>query len=214
MHTPAWVFAVGFLAQGLFSARLLVQWIASERMKRVMTPELFWQLSLLASFLMFTYGWLRDDFAIMLGQSIGYFIYIRNMQLQHSWERLPRTVRAFILLFPAAVLYLGFHNGRLDLHRLFFNEAIPPWLLIWGSVAQVLFTLRFVYQWLLSERIKHSHLPLGFWILSLAGATMILVYAVLRRDPVLFFGHGMGFVVYARNIVLHHRQRRERVHGD
>jgi len=207
--SPWWVYGVGFLAQALFSARLLVQWIHSEKMRRIMTPELFWELSLLASFLMFVYGWLRDDFAIMLGQSIGYFIYIRNMQLQRTWYRLPRMLQLFLLLFPLLVLGYGYHNGEMDTLRLFHNKDIPLWLLIWGSVAQVLFTFRFVYQWFLSERARHSHLPLGFWILSLVGSSMILVYAVLRLDPVLFLGQSFGFVVYGRNIRLHYLNRKE-----
>ncbi|WP_353662256.1 lipid-A-disaccharide synthase N-terminal domain-containing protein [Hydrogenimonas sp. SS33] len=207
MSTPWWVFGVGFAAQGLFSARLLVQWIHSERMRRVMTPELFWELSLLASFLMFLYGWLRDDFAIVLGQSIGYFIYIRNMQLQHSWQRLPKGLRLFFLLFPLLVLGYGFNNGDLDTLRFFHNPDIPHWLLVWGSAGQVLFTFRFVYQWFFSERARRSHLPLGFWIISLAGSSMILLYAVLRRDPVLFLGQIFGFVVYLRNVRLHFLDR-------
>ena len=63
------IYSIGFLAQLLFSARLFVQWFLSERQKRVVTPSLFWQLSLLASFLFFVYGYLPQDFAKMLGQS-------------------------------------------------------------------------------------------------------------------------------------------------
>jgi len=197
-----WVYLIGFLAQILFSARLLVQWIHSEKMRRVMTPEIFWQLSLLASFLMFVYGWLRDDFAIMLGQSIGYFIYIRNMQLQKSWYRLSRGLRLFLIISPILVLFYGFNNGEMDTVRLFHNQNIPLWLLIWGSIAQILFTFRFVYQWIVSERAKHSHLPMEFWVISLIGSFMILVYAIFRLDPVLFLGQLFGFVVYIRNIYL------------
>lgn len=198
-----WVYLIGFLAQILFSARLLVQWIHSEKMRRVMTPEIFWQLSLLASFLMFVYGWLRDDFAIMLGQSIGYFIYIRNMQLQKSWYRLSRGLRLFLIISPILVLFYGFNNGEMDTVRLFHNQNIPLWLLIWGSIAQILFTFRFVYQWIVSERAKHSHLPIGFWVISLIGSFMILIYAIFRLDPVLFLGQLFGFVVYIRNIYLY-----------
>ena len=72
------VYSIGFLAQLLFSSRLLVQWVISEKNKKVLTPSTFWTLSLLASFLLFVYGYLRDDFAIMLGQAITYFIYIRT----------------------------------------------------------------------------------------------------------------------------------------
>jgi lipid-A-disaccharide synthase-like uncharacterized protein len=86
--------------------------------------------------------------------------------------------------------------------KLFSHEHIPHWLIVMGSVAQVLFTLRFVYQWVYSERIKESVLPLGFWILSLAGSLMIFVYAVLRKDPVLLAGHVFGIVIYSRNIII------------
>jgi lipid-A-disaccharide synthase-like uncharacterized protein len=74
-----------------------------------------------------------------------------------------------------------------------------------GIVSQVVFTLRFVYQWIYSERRKESALPLGFWILSLFGSTLILTYAIFRKDPVLFVGHVLGTVIYIRNLVLLHK---------
>ncbi len=196
------VYAIGFTAQILFSARLLLQWILSEKVKKVLTPELFWQLSLIASFLLFFYGWLRDDFAIMLGQSITYFIYIRNMQLQGSWTKLHKLIRVFLWIFPFFVVVYSYNNNQFDIDRLFRNENIPVSLLIWGSAGQIIFTFRFIYQWIYSERKKISSLPLGFWLLSLTGSLMILSYAVFRKDPVLFIGQMFGFIVYSRNIVL------------
>jgi lipid-A-disaccharide synthase-like uncharacterized protein len=80
------IYSIGFSAQILFSSRLLIQWLQSEKVKMVVTPLLFWQLSLLASFLLFVYGWFRNDFAIMLGQVLTYFIYIRNLQIQWFWK--------------------------------------------------------------------------------------------------------------------------------
>ncbi|CAM1348748.1 lipid-A-disaccharide synthase N-terminal domain-containing protein [Tenacibaculum crassostreae] len=198
----SFVYIVGFAAQILFSARLLLQWIQSEKVKKVLTPELFWQLSLIASFLLFVYGWLRDDFAIMLGQSLTYFIYIRNMQLQGSWQKLPKILRGFLYIFPLLIAIYSFKNNQIDVERLFRNEDIPLSLLIWGSVGQVIFTLRFVYQWIYSERKKESSLPLGFWLLSLVGSLMILSYAVIRKDPVLFIGQLFGFVIYIRNVYI------------
>ena len=59
------IYALGFLAQICFSARLLIQWIISEKEKQVVSPTLFWLLSLLGSYLLFFYGWLRNDFAIL-----------------------------------------------------------------------------------------------------------------------------------------------------
>lgn len=196
------VYVIGFSAQILFSARLLVQWITSERVKKVLTPELFWELSLMASFLLFVYGWLRDDFAIMLGQSITYFIYIRNMQLQGTWRKIPRVLQLFLWTFPAMIVLYSYNNNQIDMQRLFQNENIPLMLLVWGSVGQVLFTFRFVYQWIYSERMKESSLPFGFWFLSLVGSLMILSYAVFRKDPVLLLGQLFGFIIYSRNIII------------
>lgn len=202
LSSGLFVYLIGFSAQILFSARLLVQWIQSEKVKKVLTPELFWELSLLASFLLFLYGWLRNDFAIMLGQSITYFIYIRNMQLQGSWKKIPLFLQIFLWIFPVLVVTYSFNNHQIDMHRLFKNKDIPLTLLVWGSLGQILFTFRFVYQWIYSERIKVSSLPLGFWLLSLTGSLMILSYAIFRKDPVLLLGQLFGFIIYSRNIMI------------
>ncbi|WP_457610302.1 lipid-A-disaccharide synthase N-terminal domain-containing protein [Lutibacter sp.] len=196
------IYSIGFLAQLLFSGRLILQWILSEKNKKVLTPSIFWKLSLFASFLLFVYGYLRDDFAIMLGQTLTYFIYIRNLQLQGEWQKAPKLLRWFLWVFPLLIVIYSFNNNVYDLNKLLKNEAIPFWLLIWGSIAQVIFTLRFVYQWLYSEKNKESSLPFGFWLLSLIGSIMILIYAIFREDPVLLVGHLMGSIIYIRNIFI------------
>lgn len=196
------IYSIGFLAQILFSSRLILQWIISEKNKKILTPTLFWELSLLASFLLFVYGYFRDDFAIMLGQVITYYIYIRNLQLQQEWKKFHVLLRYFIILFPVIVMIYGYNNNVYDLDNLLRNQHIPLWLLILGIFSQLLFTLRFVYQWIYSERRKQSSLPLGFWIISFCGSLLILVYAVIRRDPVLFIGHIVGIVIYARSIMI------------
>ncbi|MAT90679.1 MAG: lauroyl acyltransferase [Flavobacteriaceae bacterium] len=205
----ALIYTIGFLAQLLFSGRLLLQWILSERQKRIITPSLFWKLSLFASFLLFVYGYLRDDFAIMLGQTLTYFIYIRNLQLQGEWYKSPKLLRWFLLIFPLLVVLYGYNNGQYDAVELFQNEAIPTWLLWLGIIAQILFTLRFIYQWMISEKTKTSQLPVGFWRLSVLGAALILTYAIFRKDPVLFVGHSAGLIIYIRNIFIGKKERHE-----
>jgi len=196
------IYSIGFAAQILFSGRLFIQWFISEKSKKVLTPSVFWKLSLIASFLLFVYGYLRNDFSIMLGQAITYFIYIRNLQLQGEWNKLHKFFRIFLYFFPVLIIIYSYNNNTYDIQKLLFNEAIPFWLLILGSTAQIIFNLRFLYQWIYSERMKESVLPLGFWFLSLIGSTMILVYAIIRKDPVLFVGHIMGILIYTRNIIL------------
>ena len=199
------IYGIGFIAQILFSSRLVIQWITSEKQRKVITPTLFWTLSLIASFLLFVYGYLRNDFAIMLGQSLTYFIYIRNLQLQNEWQKFPKIVRWILFLTPTIIIIYYFNNNQIDVELLFKNEAIPFWLLALGIVSQIVFTLRFVYQWLYSEKLGKSVLPLGFWFLSLAGSLLILTYAIFRRDPVLFTGHILGLIIYVRNLILLHK---------
>lgn len=202
MNSPYWIYIIGFFAQLMFSGRLVIQWFLSEKQKRVLTPSTFWWLSLAASFLLFVYGYLRDDFAIMLGQTLTYFIYIRNLQLQGQWLKSPKILRWFLLIFPLIIVVYAYNNGNYDIDKLFRNEKIPLWLLVLGSIAQLIFTLRFIYQWVYSERKKKSTLPLGFWLLSLIGGLLILVYAIFRKDPVLIVGHIMGVFIYFRNMRL------------
>ena len=70
---------IGFIGQGLFSARFLVQWLASERQKRSIIPEAFWYLSLAGGLTLLIYAIHLKDPVFILGQSVGSFIYLRNL---------------------------------------------------------------------------------------------------------------------------------------
>ncbi|AEG99996.1 lipid-A-disaccharide synthase N-terminal domain-containing protein [Lacinutrix sp. 5H-3-7-4] len=194
------LYGIGFLAQALFSLRLIVQWLQSEKQKKSVTPSVFWIFSLIASILLCIYGYYRDDFSIMLGQLLTYFIYIRNLQLQKVWQSILAWVRLIILSIPVIVILYFITSNTIALSKWFQNENIPQWLLVLGIASQCIFSLRFVYQWLFSEVKKQSTLPLGFWVLSSIGALLILIYAVFRNDPVLIFAHSFGLAIYFRNI--------------
>lgn len=210
IETFSYITVIGLIGQSLFFSRFLFQLVLSEKSKKIVTPSIFWKLSLFASVLFFWYGYLREDFAIMLGQSITYFIYIRNLQLQGEWKKIPKVFQLFLFAFPVFIVIYGYNNGIYDANALFRNENIPFWLLMLGIVSQLVFILRFVYQWLSSEKKKTSHLPLGFWRISLAGSMLILVYAIFREDIVLFLAHSIGMIAYIRNIIISKKQ----VHGD
>ena len=87
------------------------------------------------------------------------------------------------------------------------TEVELAWVLV-GLGGQVLFMLRFLVQWLVSERAKRSVIPVSFWWLSIGGATILLTYAIWRADPVFILGQSMGFFIYARNLWLIHAERR------
>lgn len=202
MENPAFILAIGFLAQGFFSARILVQWILSERAKRVLSPSLFWILSLAGAYLLCLYGWLRDDFSIVLGQFISYYIYLWNLNIKGIWGKIPTLLRLVLMLTPIAAICFVAGNAEAFTARFLHNEAVPLWLLLFGSAGQVLFTLRFVYQWLYSRREGKSRLPAGFWAISLIGSLTIVTYGLIRLDAVLIVGQSFGIIAYIRNLFL------------
>ena len=203
------IFIIGFLAQICFSARILLQWILSERAKKVVSPSIFWKLSLVGAYLLFIYGWLRNDFAILLGQFISYYIYIWNLDQKKSWKRIPIFIRYLFLLTPVLAVSYVLSQQQNFIGQFFNNADISPGLIVFGSLGQVIFTLRFVYQWFYSYRKQESLLPLGFWIISLTGALLIVSYAFIRRDPVLILGQSTGIIAYSRNIYLLYRSKKE-----
>ena len=196
------IYSIGLIAQLLFSLRLLIQWLFSEKENKVVTPVLFWIVSLIASFLFFMYGYLRNDFAIMLGQFITYYIYIRNLQLQNKWNRLQKGIKIGFINFPLIVLLITFIKGEFDFSQLFNQNFIPFWLLALGIISQLIFTLRFIIQWIISEKNKFSQLPNTFWILSIVGSALILIYSIFRKDPILFIGHALGIIIYCRSLII------------
>lgn len=200
-------YTLGFLSQILFFGRTIIQWFQSEKAGKVLSPVLFWQLSLIASMLLLVYGILRKDFAIILGQALTYFIYIRNLQLQNAWKKIPSSFRVLTFILPFASFAWIIFSGQYNIHAIFYNNEIAQWLLYFGIGSQIIFPIRFIYQWLIAEKQKESTLPLGFWFLSLFGGIMTVVYAIFRKDPVLFIGNFGGLIMYSRNIILHYTEK-------
>lgn len=83
------------------------------------------------------------------------------------------------------------------------------WWVVLGLSAQLAFSMRFIVQWIASERAGRSYVPLAFWYLSIVGGTMLLSYAIYRQDVVFILGQSMGVIVYSRNLVLIHRSKRD-----
>jgi len=78
------------------------------------------------------------------------------------------------------------------------------WIAV-GLVGNAAFALRFVVQWIASERAKRSVVPVSFWYLSLVGAAILLVYAIHRRDPIFTLAYLPNGFIYVRNLYLTHR---------
>lgn len=86
---------------------------------------------------------------------------------------------------------------------------IDMWLIV-GFAGQAMFSMRFIVQWIMSEREKRSMIPLAFWYFSLAGGASLLIYAIHRKDPVFILGQASGLFIYLRNLYLIYRERRHK----
>ncbi len=81
------------------------------------------------------------------------------------------------------------------------------WLIL-GFSGQVCFFMRFLVQWIASERKKRSVIPIYFWYLSLAGGLTLLIYAIHIKDPVFIVGQSTGAFIYIRNLMLIYKEKK------
>ena len=206
MNDSILALVIGFTAQALFSARLIVQWLLSERARHVLSPSIFWVLSLLGAYLLCLYGWMRDDFSIVLGQFVSYYIYLWNLHIKGVWKKIPHLLRLLLALTPVVAICFVAGHAEAFADRFLHNEQVPLWLLLFGSAGQLIFTMRFIYQWLYSRRRGESRLPAGFWVLSLIGSLTIVSYGIIRHDAVLIVGQSFGIVAYTRNLMILRRE--------
>ena len=92
------------------------------------------------------------------------------------------------------------------LHEVFIAKF--QWIVVVGYVAQIMFTMRFVVQWIASERAGKMVMPIAFWFFSIGGGVMLFGYALYIRDPVFILGQAFGNFVYLRNLYFELRDRR------
>jgi lipid-A-disaccharide synthase-like uncharacterized protein len=92
------------------------------------------------------------------------------------------------------------------LQNVFFLQL--NWWLLLGYAGQSLFAMRFLVQWVASERVGRSVIPVAFWFFSIGGGTLLFVYALYIRDPVFILGQGFGLFVYLRNLYFVFRERK------
>ena len=99
-----------------------------------------------------------------------------------------------------------FHNLIIYLNDVFISK-FDGWVAL-GFVAQGFFTMRFVVQWIASERARRSVIPVAFWFFSIGGGALLLVYALYRKDIVFIAGQAFGVFVYLRNLQFVLRDRK------
>ncbi len=184
----------GLVGNVLFTARVLVQWVASERAGRSVTPVAFWWLSLAAAVIMITYAFGRGEIPFILGLGVTLAPYTRNLVIHYRPGRPPRPLG--VILTAAVVLacvpVLIYWKKAAELDGWFY----------FGLVATAIFYSRFFVQWIHGESTRTTQLPLTFWVLSLAGSVMLLAYSIVREDAPFILGFLFNAIPYVRNIIL------------
>lgn len=92
------------------------------------------------------------------------------------------------------------------LQNVFFVRT--NWWVLLGYAGQSLFAMRFLVQWVASERVGRSVIPVAFWFFSIGGGMLLFAYALYIRDPVFILGQGLGLFVYLRNLYFVFRERK------
>ena len=188
MDSPLWVYLLGLVAMGVYGSRILIQWYMSEKSHRVESPGIYWVLSSLGAVLLYVYGWLRKDLSIIVGESLGYYVYMWNIGILGLYKRVPRIVIILQALFPLVIIGLIIKDWTVFVETFLHNEYVPLGLLLFGIAGQVTYEIRSIYQLVYSYRRHQSVLPLGHWVLAVIGSLMIITYGLIRHDWVLAVG--------------------------
>lgn len=196
----------GWVGTGIFAWRTIGQWVSSERAGKSVVPHTFWSWSLVGSAFLVVYAIHRREPVFLLGALVNGCFFARNWWLSRRGAGTPSDRRVLwpgalgLLLFVAIVIEaLGPDHGLVR-----FNYALV-WLAV-GFLGQAFWIGRFVLQATKSERLGRSVLPESFFWMSLAGALLLLAYAVYRRDWPNIVGYGPNAIPYARNLILMRRR--------
>lgn len=201
MDSPLWIYCVGISAQVFYTGRVFVQWYLSEKHGRVESPALYWILSIIGSMILFFYGWLRNDFSIIFGEYLSYYIYMWNIKAKGLYAKTPKIVPIIQILLPVVVSIALFKDIPQFAQTFLKNDDVPLRLLILGTAGQFIYKMRFVYQWIYSVKKGQSLLPLSFWVIAIVGSLLIIIYGIIRHDWVLILGQ-FGIIASARNIMI------------
>lgn len=217
------LYPFGLVGPLLYILRFWLQWRASERAQKSIVPPVFWQISMLAGAVMIAHYTLQIHLPQAIVQWINAYMATRNYQLtsgalprppaQHALFHIARLGFGLILLIAIFVL-LRWLLGPPELLTLQYwisppgrseqlSSPLSPALHLFGMLGTVLLALRFWIQWFLAENDgSATELGLYFWLLSLAGSVILLVYSALMRDWVTGLNPCIGILLYARNIFI------------
>lgn len=197
-----WLTVLGWLGNTFYFSRFLVQWWRSERAGKSVAPPVFWWLSWFGAACLGGYAFLKGDGPMLVGYSLTFVIYGRNLSIQHLGSRAgrlgPIPALALAAAGATAVIYFGAIPPK--------DSATPQAWLGLAFCGQAIFTSRFIIQWFAAERTGKVDFPVSFWWMSLVGNAALLSYSIRIGDPVFIAAFAMGPLVQIRNLMLIYRK--------
>lgn len=200
---------LGFLGNILFTGRVIIQWIVSEKEKKSIAPISFWWMSLAGALTLIAYSLVRMFIAPQKGQVtplpllVGFIItlvpYSRNLMISYQvtgkWHVLSYFFSGFIFILSGCLLL--FSDWSLDAGKYF----------IIGGIGALVWNTRFFWQWIYAERTGNTDFPISFWYASLTGLVFLVIYTLLTRDPVFILAYIFNVIPITRNIIICRRQK-------
>ncbi len=200
--------AVGWLGQAFFTARVLIQWLVSERAGKSVVPLAYWWLSFAGAVALVTYQMHRKDPVFLAGAAVNLAIYVRNLHmLYRSPDHKPRKANPVLPVLAGLVALIAIGVIMWQAGEKVMRFDLPlPWFVL-GFAGQAIWSGRFVLQWYVSERRGRSVLPPAFFWVSIVGAVMLLIYATYDRpdkgpDWVMIAAFALNPIPYVRNLML------------
>jgi lipid-A-disaccharide synthase-like uncharacterized protein len=121
----------------------------------------------------------------------------------------PAGQGAFVPVYSSPDVQMVFEHSMSVWEKI----RLDRWVVL-GFIGQIVFMLRFLIQWIASERRRESVVPVAFWYCSLLGGAIVLLYGIVESEPIIILGQGLGFIVYGRNLYLIYRKRAEGARAD
>lgn len=198
-----WPFLFSLLPSLCFGGRFFIQWILSERYKQSVVPKSFWYLSLIGNVLLGIHYISMSQGVLALLQLMNGAIAWRNLNLfrPRPWS-LPSFLLLFFALMGSMVGWMMYAMTWWPSLSLDEGTVISWEWHLFGSACAFLFASRFWFQWIASERQHRSQLPTLFWVLSLAGSGLSLIYFVKIEDKISLLYAVLGMFPYLRNLIL------------
>lgn len=207
------LYYLGFISSILFGTRMLLQWVQSEKAEKSVASLLFWKISITANIINAIHCFIQLQYPLCLIQTGNIVLSWRNFEII---TQKPGSISKVFLLIAmlCGIVTLGFWVQSLGSNH-FIWSRIPliPWQkykiddvdLFWpiiGYFGTALFALRFWIQWWQAETKNESHFSPSFWLISLIGALLALVYFVRIHDLSNIIAYSTGLIPYVRNLIL------------